>query len=97
MLSLYGSVFKQRFTAHAFRRKLHEKITLFVDDYSTLHKQAASLHHAPVDWQAIETNLVCRKDVSGVGSYMPGEQAARTTKDFSNSFIFIRRVTKCYR
>jgi hypothetical protein len=74
---------KQEFAAHTFRRKLHEKITLFVDDYSTLHKQAASLHHVPVDWQAIETNLVCRKDVSGVGSYMPGEQAAHAQlKDF---------------
>ncbi|MBP9782518.1 MAG: deoxyribodipyrimidine photo-lyase [Candidatus Pacebacteria bacterium] len=77
---------KQEFAAHTFRRKLHEKIALFVEDYPTLHKQTTSLQHTPVDWEVIEANLVCRKDVSGVGSYTPGEQAAHIQlKEFFKS------------
>ncbi len=72
---------KQEFAAHTMRGKIHKILPDFLDAYGKLavhHKNQELLKSlAPIDWNSVRSNIVCREDVMGTGDFVPGEKAAQ--------------------
>jgi deoxyribodipyrimidine photo-lyase len=78
---------KQEFAAHTIRRKVHTKLPDFLEDYGKLvvHDENQELIKTMVhiDWSEVSSNVVCREDVAGVGTFIPGSKAGKKVlKDF---------------
>lgn len=72
---------KQEFAAHTMRRKLHEKLPLFLEPFGTLvnHDENNEIYaqFPQIAWEAVLTKLVCDESVSGVAHFVPGTCAAQ--------------------
>lgn len=78
---------KQEFAARTIRSKIHAKLPLFLEDHSMLAHHDANTELLktlpPIDWNNLSKKIICDERVSGIGSYVAGEKAAkRMLSDF---------------
>lgn len=81
---------KQEFAAHTIRRKVHVKLSDYLEDFSKLkkHNENEELLKSlpPIDWKDITTKIKCNEEVFGTGNFVPGEQhAKKMLAEFLNS------------
>jgi deoxyribodipyrimidine photo-lyase len=71
---------KQEFAAHTIRRKVHAKLSEFLEEFGKLkyHDENNELIKTipAIDWREVATKITCNETVSGTGSFVPGEQHA---------------------
>ncbi len=67
---------KQEFAAHTIRRKVHEKLPHFLEEYGKLSNHTANgelLTTIPVvSWTEVSNLIICDESVAGIGEYVPG-------------------------
>lgn len=72
---------KQEFAAHTIRRKVHAALPHFLEEYSSLviHKVNKELIKtiSPINWNEVNTKIVCNEKITGTGNFVPGEQASQ--------------------
>lgn len=76
---------KQEFAARTIRSKIHEKLPHFLEQHQKLetHHENHDLLKtlAPIDWKSVQSTIRCNEDVSGVGTFVPGERGAQSVLD----------------
>jgi deoxyribodipyrimidine photo-lyase len=78
---------KQEFAAHTIRRKVHEKLPVFLEEHGRLAKHTANddlLRTIPEsNWNEISNQIICDEHVKEVGRFVPGTDAGmKLVKDF---------------
>lgn len=81
---------KQEFAARTIRGKIHDKLPSFLEEYGKLqaHNENEGLLKSLEinDWEAIGLKIKCNEAVAEVGTFTPGEKAAKETlKHFLSS------------
>lgn len=70
---------KQEFAAHTIRRKVHEKLPLFLEEHGKLANHTTNgdlLTTIPeVSWTEVSNLIICDESVKGVDQYIPGTEA----------------------
>jgi deoxyribodipyrimidine photo-lyase len=67
---------KQEFAAHTIRRKVHEKLPLFLEECGKLSNHTANGNLLTtiqeVSWTEVSNLIICDESVTGIGEYVPG-------------------------
>ncbi len=78
---------KQEFAAHTIRRKVHEKLPLFLEEYGKLAKHTANgdllITIPEISWTEVSNLIMCDESVQGTGQFIPGTEAGmKLVKEF---------------
>ena len=80
-IPVWGLSDKQEFAAHTIRRKVHAKLPGFLEEFRKLedHPENGDLlkNLAPIDWKDVNAKIKCNEEVTGTGSFIPGEKHAK--------------------
>ena len=72
---------KQEFAAHTIRPKIHRLLPDFLEEYGKLrthHENKEILKSlTPIDWKDVHSKIICNEQVTGVGDFIPGGDAAK--------------------
>jgi deoxyribodipyrimidine photo-lyase len=86
---------KQEFAARTIRGKVHNKLSLFLEEHDKLslheeNKKSMSDYPA-VDWKRVRDMIICDEKVNGTGAFVPGTQEGVKTLD-----IFLKNKIATY-